>query len=108
MRALLLVLILVPQLAMAKVYMCRDAATGKTTFTDRACDTAAATREEVRVPATNVDSGSRTAEPAERGAWLSDRDTRKTGREFNAIARRDMQEESGAGIVPDAAVEEGS
>ena len=106
MRALLLVLILVPQLASAKVYMCRDVATGKTTFTDRACDTAAATREEVRVPATNDDSGSRTAAPAGRGAWISDRDTRKTGREHNAIARREMQ--SDAGAMADTAAEEGS
>ena len=81
---LVVLLLLLPQVTTAKVYMCRDPATGKTTFTDVACN-AQAVREEVRVPPTNLDSGRRTAAPPPRGAWISDLDTRKTGREYNAI-----------------------
>ena len=54
--ALLLVL---PQLASARVYMCVDQVTGETSFTDKACTTAGDAREEVRVDRTNLDSGKR-------------------------------------------------
>ena len=104
---LLLVILLVPQLAAAKVYMCRDPATGNTTFTDKGCETSA-NGEELKVPATNVDSGSRTAEPASRGAWVSDRDTRKTGREHNAMLAQEDALKQGAGLNKDGAGEEGS
>ena len=37
MRILVLVLLLVPQLVLARVYMCLDPATGKTSFSDTGC-----------------------------------------------------------------------
>jgi len=83
MRVLLLVLLLLPQLAAAGVFMCVDPATGATSFSDRGCATSAA-QEEVKVETTNVFSGSRTAEAPKRKTWVSDRDTRKTGRDYIA------------------------
>jgi Domain of unknown function (DUF4124) len=79
-------LVLVPQIAVAKVYMCVDPSTGKTSFTDKACDVQA-TKEEVRVDAANLDSGSRYKKGAKRGHWNSDRDERKTGLDYNAERR---------------------
>ena len=105
---LLLLLMLGPQLAAAKVYMCRDAVSGKTTFTDRACEQSVAIREEVRVPPTNVASGKHTAKPAPRGAWVSDRDTRKTGRDYNATGGQSDSSKATAGVSPEAVVEEES
>ena len=88
MRVLIFLCLLVPQLASAKVYMCVDEATGKTSFTDRGC-TPTASREEVKVPPANVNSGSKSdyGEPAKNKTWLSDRDTRKTGRDYSAEKR---------------------
>ena len=83
MRVLLLVLLLLPQLAAAGVFMCVDPATGATSFSDRGCATSAA-QEEVKVEATNVFSGNRTTEAPKRKTWVSDRDTRKTGRDYSA------------------------
>lgn len=83
MRVLLLVLLLLPQLAAARVFMCVDEATGRTSFSDKGCQTTAS-QEEVRVEASNVFSGSRTAEAPAPKAWVSDRDTRKTGRDYSA------------------------
>jgi hypothetical protein len=83
-------LLLVPQLAAARVYMCVDTATGKTSFTDQACN-AASVREEVRVPSSNLDSGQRNVAPAQRKIWRSQADTRKTGIDYNA-ERRSMYE----------------
>jgi Domain of unknown function (DUF4124) len=83
MRVLLLVLLLLPQLAAAGVFMCVDQATGKTSFSDRGCATSAA-QEEVKVESTNVFSGNRTAATPTRKTWVSDRDTRKTGRDYSA------------------------
>jgi hypothetical protein len=85
-KILLLVLLLIPQLASAKVYMCVDPATGKTSFTDKAC-AKAASREEVRVEATNLDSGSRAGRGGAAKTWTSDRETRKTGIDYNAQRR---------------------
>ena len=87
MRVLLLVLLLLPQLAAARVFMCVDPATGAKSFSDRGCPTVKL-QEEVRVQATNVDSGRRTARAAPRKTWTSDRDTRKTGLDFSAEQRR--------------------
>ena len=109
MKALLMLLLLLgPQLAWAKIYMCRDAVSGKTTFTDRACEQSVATREEVRVPPTNVDSGKRTAAPAPRGAWVSDRDTRKTLRDFNATGGQLDPVKATAVTSPEGVAEEES
>lgn len=105
---LLLLLLLGPQLAWAKIYMCRDAVSGKTTFTDRACEQSVAIREEVRVSPTNVDSGKRTAAPAPRGAWVSDRDTRKTGRDYNASGAYPGSEKASAIVSPEGLSEEES
>jgi hypothetical protein len=79
---LLMCLLLLPQLATAGVFMCKDPASGKTVFTDRGCDSFAS-REEVRVGPTNVDSGSRTAAAPTVKTWKADLDTRKTGQDLN-------------------------
>lgn len=109
MKFLVFLVMLIPQLAAAKVFICTDPVSGKTTFTDVACD-ASATREEVRVPPTNVDSGSRTAAPAARKTWNSDRDSRKTGRDYNALARQLGADEQALTAVVDGRqpVEEGT
>ena len=86
MRVLLLLFLLLPQLAAARVYMCVDPATGKTSFSDKGCELTAS-QEEVRVQSTNVDSGRRSAEKAAAKTWVSDRDTRKTGLDYNAERR---------------------
>ncbi|MBE9471857.1 MAG: DUF4124 domain-containing protein [Chloroflexi bacterium] len=86
MKILLLVLLLVPQLAAARVYMCVDPETGKTSFTDKAC-VKAASREEVRVSSTNLDSGSRSARGGSAKTWNSQRDTRKSGNDYNTQRR---------------------
>jgi hypothetical protein len=83
MRVLIVVLLLLPQLAAAGVFMCVDPATGATSFSDKGC-AASAAQEEVKVEATNVFSGSRTSEAPKRKTWVSDRDTRKTGRDYSA------------------------
>lgn len=89
MRVLLFLMLLVPQLAAAKVYMCVDEQTGKTSFTDKGCQTTAS-REEVKIPPANVDSGSRveTRDSSKEKAWVSDRDNRKTGRDYTAERRK--------------------
>lgn len=79
-------LLLAPQLAAARVYMCVDQATGQTTFTDKACDTTSS-REEVRVRAANLDSGSNYAAPPKAKTWRSQADTRKSGMDYNAERR---------------------
>ena len=89
MRVLLFLMLLAPQLAAAKVYMCVDEQTGKTSFTDRGCQTTAS-REEVKVPPANANSGSRSdnRESNKEKAWESDRDNRKTGRDYTAERRK--------------------
>jgi len=89
MRVLLLLMLLLPQLAAAGVYMCVDEITGKTSFTDKGCQTTAS-REEVKVPPANANSGSRTQaiESIKEKTWVSDRDTRKTGRDYTAERRK--------------------
>lgn len=79
-------LLLVPQLAAARVYMCVDHATGETSFTDKACETASM-REEVRVDPANLDSGKAYAATAKPKTWRSEADTRKTGADYNADRR---------------------
>ena len=83
---LLLALLLIPQLASARVYMCVDPNTGDTSFTDKACETAAL-REEVRVAPANLDSGNRASAAAKQKTWRSEEDTRKTGVDYNAERR---------------------
>lgn len=81
-------LFLVPQLANARVYMCVDSTTGKTSFTDKACEITSV-GEEVRVDATNLDSGSRSRRGSAAKTWRSDEETRKTGLDYNN-ERRDF------------------
>jgi len=76
-------LLLLPQLASARVYMCVDQATGRTSFTDKACATTQDVREEVRVDRTNLDSGKQYGRAGREKTWRSEEDTRKTGRDFN-------------------------
>jgi hypothetical protein len=89
-------LLVMPQFAAARVYMCVDTATGKTSFTDQACN-AASVREEVRVPTANLDSGQRYATPATRKTWRSQADTRKTGTDYNAERRSLYENKATAG-----------
>jgi hypothetical protein len=99
MRVLLFLLLLVPEIAAAKVFMCVDEVTGKTSFTDRGCETTSA-REEVRIPPANANSGSRgeeLEEPPEQ-TWVSDRDTRKTARDYSAARRSIASNGGGDGI----------
>lgn len=93
---LMALLLLVPQLAAARVYMCVDHATGQTSFTDQACDTASV-REEVRVPSPNLNSGQRTGSPATHKTWRSQADTRKTGSDYNAERRSLYENKATAG-----------
>lgn len=79
---LLALLLLVPQFAAARVYMCVDHETGKTSFTDKACETTSV-REEVRVDPTNLNSGQRYSGSPRAKTWRSEADTRKTGTEFS-------------------------
>lgn len=81
-------LLLVSQGATARVYMCVDAKTGSTSFTDKACEVTSV-REEVRVDATNLDSGSRSRGGSKRKTWRSEEETRKTGLDYNN-ERRDL------------------
>ncbi len=83
---LLVMLVLVPQFAAAKVYMCVDQETGEASFTDRACETSSV-REEVRVQASNLGSGKRYVAPAKAKTWRSQADGRKTGIDYNAERR---------------------
>jgi len=92
-------LLLLPQLGSAAVFMCTDPGTGKTSFTDRGCS-AVATRQEIRVPAVNVNSGSRTGTPQAEGTWVSDRDTRMTGRDYNAAQRSLLQHATASAQPP--------
>lgn len=72
--------------AHSAVFMCVDPATGKTSFTDHACDTRDI-REEVKVEAANLESGNRYGAAAKPKTWRSEEDTRKTGKDFNASRR---------------------
>lgn len=80
------IVLMLPQLAAARVYMCVDAATGKTSFTDKACATSGV-REEVRVDATNLDSGAKYSGAGPEKTWRSEEDTRKSGVEYGADRR---------------------
>jgi len=79
-------LLLLPQFAAARVYMCVDPATGQTSFTDQACDSDSL-REEVRVPPSNLNSGRHYAAPSGQKTWRSEADTRKTGTDYSAERR---------------------
>jgi len=81
-RIWLLIVLLIPQLAMARVYMCVDEETGKASFTDKACDTAE-TREEVMVGRANMESGRSYGSKPSRKVWNSQVDTRKSGIDYN-------------------------
>ncbi|MAT92998.1 MAG: hypothetical protein CME59_10400 [Halioglobus sp.] len=96
MKALLataLVLALLPQVAAARVYMCVDHATGRASFTDKGCATDGS-REEVRVGATNLDSGANTRKQSEDKTWRSEQDQRKSGADFAAERRSRYQREA--------------
>lgn len=88
-------LLLVPQLASARVYMCVDHATGATSFTDKACETVSS-REEVKVDPANLGSGSRYQAAAKKKTWRSQQDKRKTGVDYNAERRSIYENEATA------------
>ena len=89
-------LLLLPQFAVARVYMCVDHTTGQTSFTDQACETASV-REEVRVPTSNLDSGQRYGAPSKRKTWRSQADVRKTGTDYSAERRSLYENKATAG-----------
>lgn len=84
------VLLMLPQMAAAKVYMCVDPVSGKTSFTDKACETNSVI-EEVRVDATNLDSGRSYAGAPRAKYWSSEKESRKSGLDYNA-ERRNLYE----------------
>ncbi|MEZ5572670.1 MAG: DUF4124 domain-containing protein [Halioglobus sp.] len=79
-------LLMLPQFAAARVYMCVDQTTGQTSFTDKACEQASV-REEVRVDPANLDSGRKYTKPTKAKTWRSQADVRKTGLDYNAERR---------------------
>lgn len=94
MKRLILLLLLLPlsQSALARVYMCVDQQTGKTSFTDSACaETASA--EEVQVK--------ETAAPNSPKVWNSHRDKRKSGRDYNDQRRELYQNKASASSSPE-------
>ena len=94
--SVLLLLVLLPQLAAARVYMCVDPQTGNTSFTDKACVKSTA-GEEVRVDGANYSSGRQNqAGPTGPKVWNSHRDERKTGRDYNDERRRLYHEKATA------------
>lgn len=93
---LLTAALLLPQVSAAGVYMCVDPATGKKTFTDRACPTAGqGTR--VRVEPTNFGEGLAKRKP--RGTWTSDKDRSVAGRSNLANKTRVASMVSGNGLL---------
>lgn len=78
-------ILLLPQVATARMYMCVDESTGETTFTDRACE-AASSGEEIRVnPINSGEQGKQRG--GKRKVWRSDAESRKTGTEYNSKHR---------------------
>lgn len=101
MKALLIALLLVPQFAAAGVYMCVDPATGKTSFTDKACASNSA-REEVRVEVANPGNNSRGSGGGSQKAWVSQRDTTRSGLEYNNKRRSQYGNEERAIAAADS------
>ena len=81
----LLLMVSVSQMAAAGMYMCVDEATGATTFTDKACETAGS-REEIRVNPINPGSEYK-ARRVRPKTWRSQLEARKTGTDYNAERR---------------------
>ena len=93
-KLLVIALLVIPQLASARVYMCVDQVTGETSFTDQACSTAGA-REEVRLENSTPESNRNRATRVRQKTWTSDADLRKSGLEYNA-ERRSLYESKSA------------
>ena len=95
MKLLLMVLLLLPQLAWARVYMCVDPATGKSSFTDKAC-AKSAPGETVRVVTANPGSAARSPKKDPNKVWQSQRDTTRSGRDYNQERRAEQSNKSAA------------
>jgi hypothetical protein len=89
--------LLVPQFAAARMYMCVDEATGATSFTDKACDTETTVGEEIKVNPTNYGSGKGRQGHVRVKSWRSQTDVRKTGNEFNTQRRSLYESKATAG-----------
>ena len=86
-RAFILVaVLLLPQGAVARMYMCVDEVSGATSFTDKACETAGS-REEIRINPITPNSASPQRSSDKNRAGRSQLDARKTGTDFNAERR---------------------
>lgn len=86
MRVILLLLLLVPQLATAGVYLCVDPQTGKKTFTDRACEQEAV-GEQLRVESAQSGASRGSSRKSNDKTWNSQRDERIDGREYRQEER---------------------
>lgn len=88
--------LLLPQLSAAAVYMCEDPATGKKSFTDRACPSSG-TGKKVRVEPTNFGDG--ISKTKSRGTWSRDKDRSVSGRANLADKPRVAATISGNGLL---------
>lgn len=93
---LVTVALLLPQLSMAGVFLCVDPDTGKKTFTDRACPSAAAGKK-VRVEPTNFGEG--IAKRRNHGTWTGDKDRSVSGRANLSDKPRVAANVSGNGLL---------
>ncbi len=94
--ALVATTLLLPQIATAGVFMCVDPDTGKKSFTDRACPSAAAGKK-VRVEPTNFGDG--VAKRKSRGTWTADKDRSLSGRANLADKPRVATSVNGNGLL---------
>jgi hypothetical protein len=77
-RALILVALLSPAVASAGVFVCVDPATGKKTFTDKACETKAKGEKLDVKPQNFGGSGHRSGGSSGQQAWNSQREAKGT------------------------------
>lgn len=93
---LVAITLLLPQVSAAGVYLCVDPATGKKTFTDRACPSAGKGTK-VRVEPTNFGEGIAKRKP--NGTWSADKDRSVSGRSNLADKPRVATTVSGNGLL---------
>ena len=97
MKILLMILLLVPQVALARVYMCVDPETGKKSFTDKACEQAGP-GEKVRVNVANPGAHARRPKKNPNKVWQSQLDNTRSGRDYNQ-EREGLQESRAVGVA---------
>jgi len=96
-KTLIFIALLVPSVASAGVFVCVDPATGKKTFTDKACETKG-TGEKLNVKPHNFgDAGHRGAAPSGQEAWNSQRTAKGTGTKEYSGHRRQVEKARSTG-----------